>query len=603
MLFFRKLVGVCAALMVCWAAIPALAQGSARATGPSAPTLPENPSISDVISRLSHLARRPAGLEGLNSSQSLKLLLQGRDPTGHCATPLILALEQERKNLTPEARAFLDRLGETRSPGSLTQEGPGPQGYFNVTYTLAPSEEGGLDSLDADRDGIPDEAYEILFELQEARSAVIELFEFSGMPVAWPSTGEPVHQVVITDLPGDLAGYLWPAKDSVKLILDREALAGSDAAAILRHQIAHIYQIGLTADESPWWYEAHATWAADPAGIHARKQSASIAAYLDGSRSGLSTGRLAAWAGSMLWPHYLATSGMPSQILGMAWEEMASVPGPNTLAGFEGAASRARGTSLAEEVRLFRIWNIFLGPLDDGNHYAFGGTVNVDIDAYLRNYPAFWRGGGPVSPLGGEAVHLATNPLPGGWLLEFEGDMGARWDLVLITLPARLNGEPAMARLKVIDGKASAAVPWGEFSAVIALVQNIGGERPDPSTFSLSARYDPLVPFDLMSFAPEPMGGANDGVALRWHTENEIDMLGWRVFRSRDPLAGFAPIHSLLIPATGGPEVTSYIFMDQTAVPGRKYYYFIEGVTVHGFTEITHPVSVRMPRHQAATGH
>jgi hypothetical protein len=39
----------------------------------------------------------------------------------------------------------------------------------------------------------------------------------------------------------------------------------------------------------------------------------------------------------------------------------------------------------------------------------------------------------------------------------------------------------------------------------------------------------------------------------------------------------------------------SYVFLDTDVAPGRKYYYFVEGITLEGFTEISHPAGIRLP--------
>jgi hypothetical protein len=82
-------------------------------------------------------------------------------------------------------------------------------------------------------------------------------------------------------------------------------------------------------------------------------------------------------------------------------------------------------------------------------------------------------------------------------------------------------------------------------------------------------------------------------VALSWSTEQESDLAGWRVFRSRDPVGGFAEITTVLIPASEN-EPGAYMFLDTDVRPGRKYYYLIEAYTRQGFTETSHPAAVRV---------
>jgi hypothetical protein len=271
---------------------------------------------------------------------------------------------------------------------------------------------------------------------------------------------------------------------------------------------------------------------------------------------------------------------------------MAAVRGNNTLAAFESALARGKGSSLSEEVRAYRIWNLFTGDADDGNHYSFGASLpTVEIPSYREV-----RGGlqphGAIGILGSDAVRLVASPGPGGWKLAFDGAGGAGWDVTLLVVPAGLEEPIRLAEVRLEDGShGSSAIPWQDLAAVIVVVQNLGGERRDEGRYALTAVYDPVVPFDLMGFTAEPEGR---DVAIRWNTESEMDLAGWQVYRSRSPLSGFAPVTSIPLPATGGLEPASYLFLDTDLRPGRKYYYLLEAVTRDGFTTRTHLAAVRV---------
>jgi len=586
MLFRRKLTVLLAAVT---GIVPVASEASGRDVAKL--LLAENPPLDVVLRHLEAVGASPGAASARGRGEAFKAILDNRAYPGECATPFVLGLRQARGGLAPGALKLIENLG----PGSLSAmrsyKTSGLPGAFEILYTTERGRPGAIDPEDSDLDGTPDEAFRLGTRLQEAREAVLEAFENSAMPQAWPASLEPTHRVILTGLPSGPAGYAWPEAGGALLVLDRDAVGGEAGDAVLRHQIAHAYQLALTTDEEPWWYEAHAIWTEDPAGEGAARRRNAVAAYLSRSSEGLGSDRLGDWEGTLLWPHYLAaTAGAAS--LGTAWEEMTLLAGENTLPAFETPLFRSLGASLESAVRAFRIWNVFLGEMDDGSHYRFGGELDSAIDSYVGSYPAYWQGRGAISPLGATVAQLSVSALPGGWLLDFAGDAGARWDLTLVTVPARLGEMPGSAEIAIEDGKGAAGIPWREFAAMIVVVQNLGGERAEPSRFSLSARHDPLIPFDLMSFAPEAVDG---GVALRWHTEKEVDLLGWRIYRSLDPLTGFTPIQTFLVPAAGGPEMMSYIFLDTTVKPGRKYYYFLEGVTWHGFTEPTHPASVRVP--------
>ena len=558
------------------------------ATGTGAIVSPE-----EVIGRL-RLVGANAAASAKSPSAALNAILDGHSYPGGCVTPLLIALSQASPRLEGGSAALLRRLGPipTDPPLVATSVPDGYAGSFRLHYSEQAGVPGALSPDDDDLDGVPDEALRIITRLEEARRAVLASFEQTATPAFRPDTDEGIHDVEITDLPGEIAGYVWQQGGQTLMVLDHDKLSGPEGDAVMRHQFTHLLQLGLTADESPWWYEAHAIWAEDPGGRDAGRRANAVADYLESAGRGFEPDHVSAWEGSFLWPHYLLWSGGAPQILGAIWEEMAAVPGNNTLSAMSTAIGRFRSDSFEEEVRRFRIWNIFLGSYDDGGHYPFGADLRGPVGAHESAYPAIWQGRGPVGRLGAEVLQLTANSSPGGWLMEFEGDPLARWDVTLLTIPSYAGAHPGLAMLPVEDGTGSVAVPWKDLAGVLVVVQNLGSERPEPARFRFQAAYDPLVPFDLMSFSATDEGDGS--VALRWHTEKEVDMLGWRLYRSRDPLTGFEPVDALLIPAVGGPEATSYMFIDSSATPGQKYYYLLEGITEQGFRETAYPVAVRL---------
>jgi len=565
---------------------------------PSALAAPEPPEFADrelrsgdIIAALRSISGESKTAAPADRSAAFDRILSGRPYPGTCATPLLLSLWQARPEISEAARALLDRLGPEESPAGreiISAPGAGTAS-FRLRCLAGGDQPGALKEDDNDLDGIPDEARQVLNLLQEARSALGEIFERSG-PASLAV--ERVHEVEIADLPGDVAGWVWLGERGPVLLLDRDSVLGPRGDAVLRHQITHLLQIALTRDESPWWYEAHAIWAEDPSASRAALRAQAVQAYLGAARLGLDLDVVAAWEGAFLWPHYLLSAGAPEPLFGFAWEEMAAVAGNNTLDAFASALPRTTGTTLPDAVRAFRIWNLFLGDFDDGHHYPFGSDLSVAAPGFLRSYPAFIQSPSGLPYLGGAEIRLMANQAPGGWLLDLDGETGAGWDVSIVTLPARLDSGPRLAEVRIDpEGRGHAAIPWGDLAGVIVVVQNLGGETREPAGYTLSVRHDPLVPFDLMSFVAEEEDGA---VALRWSTEREMDLAGWTIRRSRHPVSGFAPSNTLMIPATGGTDPASYQFMDAEIRPGRKYYYLLEGVTREGFTVLTHAAAVRL---------
>jgi len=550
--------------------------------------------LSQVVQELR--SRSDAELAAVDGSreEALALLLGGRPYPGGCATPLMIGLAQVSPALDERARASVRSLGlSPRGASEMVLHFQSGASTFRLHFATTPGMPGALNPADGDLDGVPDEARLILSRIQQAHTDVAAALDRGGLPGAALDPAKVTSEIEVTDLPGRMAGYVLPASGGPALVLDRDSIVSPDGPRILRHQMTHLYQIALTADESPWWYEAHAIWMEDPGGERAAERATSVAAYLRTSRSGLEPDLISAWEGSFLWPHYILSNGGAPYLLSFAWEEMAAIQGNNTLAAFESALARGKGSSLADEVRAFRIWNLFTGDADDGNHYPFGADLPVVQPPSVREVKASSRALGPIAPLGGVALRLVAGPGPGGWKLDFDGISGVGWDVTMLTVPAGLEEPLRLAEVRLEEGShGSSAIPWQDLAAVVVVVQNLGGERRETATCSLTAVYDPVVPFDLMSFTADLEGRA---AAVRWSTEGEMNLAGWQVYRSRSPLSGFVPITSIPVPATGEREAASYLFLDTDLRPGRKYYYLLEAVTRDGFTARTHLAAVRVP--------
>jgi hypothetical protein len=79
------------------------------------------------------------------------------------------------------------------------------------------------------------------------------------------------------------------------------------------------------------------------------------------------------------------------------------------------------------------------------------------------------------------------------------------------------------------------------------------------------------------------------GVVLRWRTGTEVDLLGFRVYRSRG--RSWARLDHSLVAAKGSVSARTYRFVDRTAKRGVAYRYRIEAVDREGTTAWFGPVS------------
>jgi M6 family metalloprotease-like protein len=109
-------------------------------------------------------------------------------------------------------------------------------------------------------------------------------------------------------------------------------------------------------------------------------------------------------------------------------------------------------------------------------------------------------------------------------------------------------------------------------------------------------------PFALNNGAPTAVSmagfsgaGLPDGsVSLEWHTVNELDLIGFRVYRA--PAGSQTPqlLTPDLIPGQwpGSPAGGSYAFQDLTALPGAAYDYWIEAIQTGDVSERFGPLRV-----------
>ena len=109
-------------------------------------------------------------------------------------------------------------------------------------------------------------------------------------------------------------------------------------------------------------------------------------------------------------------------------------------------------------------------------------------------------------------------------------------------------------------------------------------------------------PFSLDEYSPSAVSMASfdvkaigDGsVLLEWQTANELDLLGFYLYRAESELGTPLLLNNDMIlaqwpgSATGG----GYSFQDQTTIPGITYYYWIEVISIGGLLERYGPVRV-----------
>lgn len=101
---------------------------------------------------------------------------------------------------------------------------------------------------------------------------------------------------------------------------------------------------------------------------------------------------------------------------------------------------------------------------------------------------------------------------------------------------------------------------------------------------------DTTLPVELSSFTATVMG--SNSVDLRWVTQSETNLRGFRVLRNTSNLLNAASNICNLIPATNSSHATEYIFQDMDLISQDCYYYWLEMLDLDGTSKYHGPISV-----------
>jgi len=117
--------------------------------------------------------------------------------------------------------------------------------------------------------------------------------------------------------------------------------------------------------------------------------------------------------------------------------------------------------------------------------------------------------------------------------------------------------------------------------------------QSSPGTFySVSGETGPSFPtaVTLISFTAT---GGEDGVVIRWETGQELDTLGFHIFRSTGPDGPWIQITENLVPGHLSSLLSQrYEYADPDVERGALYYYWLEEIDIHGSRTLYGPVGV-----------
>jgi len=515
-------------------------------------------------------------------------------PVG-CATPLSLLLARPETPL-PASLQQAAALITARPALDSEKISVVHDGRFAIHYAGVLSSSG-LMSIDRDRNGVPDLVDRIAEALVAARSSLVARF---GFPPPLPE-GERLD-VFVAGLGRGLEGYAVPRLEGGAaaaggvvvrqpfVILDAGLSADRVMPATL-HQIAHLSLLSLSPRAPIYWTEGTASYLTLLATGDLRAHDAALRARLLSPASGLASDGLLLMEGGLLWPQFLAESAGDPSIVRQIWQETAA-QGPDPLAAIDTVLRRS-GRSLAEASREYAAWNLFTGDRDDGQHYASGRFFPTSsLPAAGPDAPVRFEPADPVEPLGSTAFRLPGDGRRG--TIDFEisaegGHPGA--DLLVFYRP--WGPQPVLVPV-LFDaaGSGRVSVPWADAREVWIVLRNDALPGGGGARFEARALPDPYAPYDLASFTASEMGGS---MLLEWTTASEKGLAAWNIYRAETPGGPFTRLNSVAVPAMGdSASDTGYIFLDDIARSGRRYYYVLEGLTDLGLPQRSHVVSGRI---------
>lgn len=90
-----------------------------------------------------------------------------------------------------------------------------------------------------------------------------------------------------------------------------------------------------------------------------------------------------------------------------------------------------------------------------------------------------------------------------------------------------------------------------------------------------------------------------EGVRVSWQTANEIDLLGFNLYRAESEAGPWVQVNPQLIPSQylGQPEGGSYTWLDADVTPGEGVYYTLEAVDVNSRGSFTGSVQAIYKMH------
>jgi hypothetical protein len=121
--------------------------------------------------------------------------------------------------------------------------------------------------------------------------------------------------------------------------------------------------------------------------------------------------------------------------------------------------------------------------------------------------------------------------------------------------------------------------------------QSDPGDIGSPGFYTIgSEEGGPATAVDLVSFNAK---GESSSVLVEWETAQELNHMGFHLYRARSPWGPFTRLTDKLISGLTSSVVgRKYSFEDKNVTPGEIYYYQLEDIDIYGKKTVHGPISV-----------
>lgn len=522
-----------------------------------------------------------------STAEALNILFNGEEPPIDCASPVIQGLihhyQSQGISLSPALKFLIDRP-------SLKEEliYNTPQGHFRIHYSKDRSTVDAIIIADKDQNGIPDYIETVGVGLEEARTLFIDQLGFND-PSRLSQSGQPCD-IYIKNLGGMLSGFTVPLQKrdsrlqgkSFSFIVLDNLLVGDKTIlkSIAAHQFAHAITYSYSYRSESWWSEATAIWLEDRLYSTLIRYYEALSYRLEKKNKALATDQLILMQGNALWPFFLSEKDV--NLIRLGWEEIKDNPDWSVIQVFSQLLEKNNRGTLEDNFSDFCLWTYFTGSKDDGNHFLFASYLpDPFFDSSYSTYPiAGIQIENPIEPFGASFIQFESEKSGGALIINFEGDQHCQWS-VDVLLVSDKDPRYYRARMSIDDsGHSSIGIPWEPLTDIIVVVKNLSMHQGIRGRFNYVATHDPSYPFELNFIEAVDEQGI---IAVLWETDSETDLFGWNVYRSCEPVCDFSKINGVFIPALGESSApVLYKFLDNSAQPSKKYFYYVEGITKDG---------------------